>query len=117
MLILNLADIGHGPVGIQDAIPADDAIWSDTRFELREPLSTDLEAHAVGEGVYVRGRIWTELDAACRRCLETVHLEVDEQLDLYFEPVGDRDEDDEDDEVYPLPADAKEPDLKPVILE
>lgn len=114
---LSLTDVARGPVRIKDSIPADDPIWNEAEFSLREPLALDLEARSVGEGVYVRGRMRTRLQLSCRRCIEPLDLPVDEEVDLYYEPLEGREAEEWGGDVYPLPARATEVDLTPALYE
>jgi uncharacterized protein len=116
MLKVNLAALDRGEVHVREQVAADDPMWSDVRVELAAPLDVDLTARSVGDGVFLRGRLRTAVRLACRRCLTPVEQEIDDAVDLLFEPLTDEDEG-VDGEVYPLPARGDELDLRDVVRE
>lgn len=118
MLNLSLTAVSRGEVEIRGEVSPEDPIWEDTDLALQEPLAVELEARSVGEGVLVRGRIRALLRLECRRCLKELVHEVDDPVDLLFEPI--RDEEEElalSGEVYPLPARGDDLDLRPALRE
>lgn len=117
MLNLSLLAVARGEVRVRGEIPADDPLWEGTGLTLREPLAVDLEARSVGEGVLVRGSIRTVLDRECRRCLEPVRQEVEDRVDLLFEPLEGEEAEELGGEVYPLPARGDELELGPALRE
>jgi uncharacterized metal-binding protein YceD (DUF177 family) len=104
MLILSLAAATRGPVRIAEEVPADDPLWGDLVFPLKEPVRVDLEATPVGEGILVRGDIEAVLEGGCRRCLAPVPVTVRDSIDLLYEPLTDEEAADLGGEVYPLPS-------------
>ncbi|MBA4156365.1 MAG: DUF177 domain-containing protein [Gemmatimonadetes bacterium] len=117
MLKLSLAALSREEVHAQWEIPADHPMWENTRLELSEPLHVEVFAHEVGEGVLVRGRMRTVLDLSCRRCLTRVRREIDEPVDLLFEPLTGEERDELEGEVYPLPMRGTELDLSESLRE
>lgn len=117
MLNLSLTAVSRGEVRVRGAVAADDPMWTGQDPELREPLEADLTANEVGTGVLVRGRIRTRLELECRRCVASVPIEIDDEVDLLYEPLQDEDEDELAGEVYPLPTRGDELDLRPAIRE
>jgi len=97
-------------------VPPDDPMWTDAGIVLAAPLDVDLTARSVGEGVYLRGRLRTTVRHACRRCLTSVDVDVDDIVDLLFEPLG-PDDDGAEGEVYPLPERGDELDLSEAVRE
>jgi uncharacterized protein len=102
MLNVSLKALERGEVAIREQVAPDDALWEGAGVTLSRPLEVELAARSVGEGVLVRGRLRTAVRLACRRCLTQVEREIDDTVDLLFEPIEDG-EDDADGEVYPLP--------------
>jgi uncharacterized protein len=102
MLKVSLKALERGEVAIREQVAPDDALWEGAGVTLSRPLEVELAARSVGEGVLVRGRLRTAVRLACRRCLTQVEREIDDTVDLLFEPIEDG-EDDADGEVYPLP--------------
>lgn len=116
MLKVSLAALDRGEVRIREQVPADDEMWNDAALTLAAPLDVDLAARSVGEGVFLRGRLRTTVRQACRRCLTSVEQEVDDVVDLLFEPLGPDDAEAEG-EVYPLPERGDELDLREAVRE
>lgn len=116
MLNLSLTALDRGEVTIREQVPADDAMWDGAEVALAEPLEVDLTARSVGDGVFVRGRLRTRVRMACRRCLASADGEIDDTVDLLFEPLTDEDEG-ADGEVYALPEKGDELDLREAVRE
>jgi uncharacterized protein len=118
MLNLSLTAIARGAVTVEGEIPPDDPVWEGTDLALAEPLRVELRAHSVGEGLLVRGTMRTRLRLECRRCLAPVEQEIDDEVDLLFEPMADEEEEVAlSGEVYPLPPRGDQIDLRPALRE
>ncbi len=117
MLKLSLLDVDRGEVSLQEQVPADDPLLRDLDARLSAPLSVDLRARSVGDGVLVRGTLRTSVESACRRCLTPVTVVVDASVDLLFEPVVGEEAEEVAGEVYPLPSRGTELDLSGPIRE
>lgn len=101
MLVVSLLDLERGAVSVRGEIPAADPLWADSDAHLEAPLTVDLQAERVGAGVLVRGRVHTRVHLECRRCLAPIDFPIDDEFDLYFEPLeGTEDPADS----YPLPT-------------
>lgn len=116
MLKVSLSALDRGEVNVREQVASDDPMWEGSGLTLAQPLDVDLAARSVGEGVLVRGRLRTTVRLACRRCLVPVEREVDDIVDLLYEPLGPDDEEAEG-EVYPLPARGDELDLRDAVRE
>jgi uncharacterized protein len=95
-------------------LPADalDTGRDDVRF--RAPIAVRLEAQQAGADVLVRGTIEGQAELECRRCLKPVtHEMAEEVLFLYREDA----EPGETEDVFPLPARARELDLTDAVRE
>lgn len=117
MLNLSLTAVAREPVQLKERVPVDDPLWEDVGFTLREPLEVDLEARPVGEGVLVRGVLRARLAPECRRCLKPLAIEIDNPVDLLFEPMSAEEEEEFSGEVYPLPERTDQLDLGHAIRE
>lgn len=117
MLNLSLNEVARGDVVVRGEIAPDDPVWEGDRLRLREPVRVDLVARSVGEGVLVRGQLRARLEMECRRCLKEVSTEVDETVDLLFEPLAAEEEEALGGEVYPLPPRGDVIDLTPAVRE
>lgn len=113
MLKVSLTALDRGEVRVREQVAPDDAMWEGAGLTLAAPLDVDLTARSVGEGVFLRGRLRTTVRLACRRCLTSVEQELDEVVDLFFEPLGPEAEG----EVYPLPERGDELDLREAVRE
>lgn len=96
----------EGRARIDADIPVDAAFWQDLDFTPRSPLAVRLEAQQAGPDVVVRGEVVGTFVRECRRCLEPVEVEVEEELGrLYREGTDLAEEESED--VLPLPRSAE----------
>ncbi|HEX2202201.1 MAG TPA: DUF177 domain-containing protein [Longimicrobium sp.] len=114
---VSLAAVDRGEVQLREQVPPDHPVLTDSGVALSSPLSVDLTARSVGEGVLVRGTLRGAVRTACRRCLAPVEQDVDAEVDLLFmAPTGEEGEE-EDGEVYPLPARGDDLDLTDAVRE
>lgn len=102
---------------VRGEIATDDPVWAGTAVVLAAPLEVELSATSVGEGVLARGRMRTRLERECRRCLVSVPVEIDDTVDLLYEPLAGEEADELAGEVYPLPERGDELDLRPALRE
>lgn len=117
MLNLSLTAVSRGQVEIEGAIAPDDPIWEGTGLAFTQPVTTELVAQSVGEGILVRGTIHAELAQECRRCLGDVRQTVNDSIDLLFEPLTGEEREALSGEVYPLPDRGDQVDLRPALRE
>jgi uncharacterized protein len=117
MLRLDLARLEReGSVHIEAEVPADDSLWEGTALPFGAPVSVDLRAHIAGSGeVVVRGRVGVVLRSECRRCLDPVRTEFEEDVTLVYVPEDLLAGDELD--VRPIPARARELNLGEAIRE
>lgn len=118
MLRLDLVRLEReGSVVIRAEVPPDDPLWKDSDLAFEGPLQVAVRATRVpasGE-VVVRGRVEGVLRGECRRCLEEVRADVDQQLTLVFAP--EEELTDEHGEVRAIPGNARDVDLGGAIRE
>jgi uncharacterized protein len=117
MLNLSLTAVMKGEVRVKGEVLRDDPLFEGLALKLASPLSLELEARPVGEGVLVRGRMEGELEMECRRCVTAVRLGLDEPLDLLYEPLSAEEEEELSGEVFPLPPRGDDLDLRPALRE
>jgi uncharacterized protein len=104
MLNLSLAAVSRGEVRAQWEVPVDHPLLEGLDARPVTALTVEVDVRPIGdEGVFVRGRIATVVELPCRRCLSTVREEIDESIDLLFEPLEEGEEAELSGEVYPLP--------------
>ncbi len=118
MLTIPLARLERdGSLEIRAEIPSDDPSWEGTGLRFSAPLSVFGQVQSIPSGeVLARLRLRSLLAQDCRRCLEPVTVDVDEELDLLFAPVGGSDGTDEEG-ARPLPESAGELELVDAIRE
>ncbi len=86
MLRLDLAQLEReGSLRIQAEVPADSPAFAGLEFSLGGALEVDLRASTTVTGeIVVRGTVRGPLRQECRRCLEPVEGQVDEEVTLVF---------------------------------
>ena len=117
MLLVDLNRLARdGRVRIDVDVPTDAALWADTDLTPRSPLEVRLEAQEAGPDVVVRGRLrGGGFELPCRRCLEPVEVELDEDFGRLYK-AGDLLDQEESEDVLALP-DGAELDLAAPIRE
>jgi uncharacterized protein len=109
MLVIDLNRLRReGRVRLEAEVAADDPFWQDLDVTPRGPLDVRLEAQQAGHDVVVRGRVRGTFGLGCRRCLEPVTAEIDEDVGLLYRE-GEVEE--EGGEVLSLPETGTELDL------
>ena len=111
MLKVDLARLARQRrIRIDVDVPADDPLWSGLGVEFDGPVVVRLEIQQAGADVVVRGGLQGVAALSCRRCLQPVQHELDEELTFFFRS-GVTATDADAEEVYPLPARGQELDL------
>jgi Predicted metal-binding, possibly nucleic acid-binding protein len=118
MLNLNLRETARADVPVRGEIAPDDPLWADAQINLQGPVKVDLVAQEVaGSGVLVRGRINAVVELECRRCLEPVQQEIDDEITLLYDNPPEGEEAEESGEIYPLPERGDVLDLSEAVRE
>jgi uncharacterized protein len=108
--------LNQAPVEVEGEIASDDPSWGDSGLELVSPLVAYARAGgSATTGVSVRGRLSARVRSACRRCLEPLELEVDEDFAVLFDPKTS--ESDGDLTLYGFDPKAEELDLRTPLVE
>lgn len=116
MLTIDPRRLKEAGVRIQATVAPEDPLWADADVQFLRPFWVDVTAARTGEhSVMVRGRIGAQVRAHCRRCLTPLGLDIDEAVDLFFEPLESRE--DEDLHLYHLSPLATELDLSQPLRE
>jgi uncharacterized protein len=87
MFRVNLTDLDReGSKEIRGELSPEDPLWNDLEEERpTRALRVDLTLTTTSSGqVIARGSMQTELERNCRRCLEPVTVEIDEELSLVW---------------------------------
>jgi uncharacterized protein len=95
-LLIEIKELELHPVDFQEELsPGTIDLGEDVRQQtaLRAEGRADLVEehhgkHQVVQDIRVRGKIETELQVACARCLEPVELPVERSFDLLYRPLG-----------------------------
>ncbi len=104
MLNLSLRETARADVPVRGEIARDDPLWADAAINLLEPVRVDLQAQEVaGGGILVRGRLHSVVELDCRRCLEPVQQEIDEEITLLYDTPPEGEAEEASGEIYPLP--------------
>jgi uncharacterized protein len=107
----------EGSVLVEGQIPADDPLWDGSRIEWAGPVEASIRISAAGTGELVgRGRVKGTLKGECRRCLEPVNTEFDEEVTLVFVE-GESEADSADAGAYAYNPGAGELDLSEAVRE
>ena len=84
----NVAQLLKGRPGTRRQYELDERIDNlDPDLEPGEPLVGSVVLMRTSQGILVTGRLRTQLDATCRRCLEPCSIDVELQLEDEFYPV------------------------------
>jgi uncharacterized protein len=114
MLRVDLRAAADGPVQTSADLPAADPALADLEIAPTQPVRVTGRLMASGTGSYYwEGRVRTEVQVTCRRCLAAVTVEVDDHVRLLFT----EDEDHDDPAAVTIPPHAAELELGGVIRE
>ena len=85
MLRIDLGALRHGPIEMAQALSADDTLFEGLEFQ----LSNDVHLHgrineAGGGRFYWHGRLETQVNSPCRRCLTPVPVEIKHPIEVLF---------------------------------
>ncbi|HEX6309155.1 MAG TPA: DUF177 domain-containing protein [Longimicrobiales bacterium] len=103
-------------IRIDAHIPPDDPLWRPLPWRFEGPVDLRADVQQAGADVVVRGRLTAPASLSCRRCLEPVAFELDEELTFLYR-AGVSGVEAEAEEVYPLPERGHELDLGPAVRE
>jgi uncharacterized protein len=88
MLKIDLALLRRqGTVDLQAEVSEDDPLWEGSGLEFDGPVRLKFHAQETpGEEIVVRGTVAGALRSVCRRCLDPVRTELDQELTLVYAP-------------------------------
>jgi uncharacterized protein len=117
MLTVDLSRLERqGRLRVEADLPPDFPLWEEGDVQLDGPLAVRLEASRAGRDLLVRGRLSGQVIINCRRCLEPVRQQIDDEVSFLFRAGIDR-LTAEREEVYALPEGVREVDLTDAIRE
>jgi len=115
-LTLDLRRLVQAPAKVDGLVTADDPVWEGAGVRLVAPLTVQGRAEGSSiHGVWLRGTFTARIEMQCRRCLELLELDVEDDLAVFFDPEATAV--DEDVTLYAIEPDAGELDLRPVLRE
>ena len=116
MLRFDIRALASKAAAVDDALPADDAVWLEGDPLPADAVQVSGRLSSAGSGRFMwSGRIEGDARVECRRCLTDLEVPVAEDVHLLF-----AEEDDEevaDPDVYLLDPRAGELDLRPAVRE
>jgi uncharacterized protein len=119
MLRLDLSRLDReGTLQLDARVPPDDDLWKEMEVGFAEPVEVGLTATIAGSGeVVVRGTIRASIEQECRRCLEPIGTEFEEDVTWVFVAAEDPESVEVDDEVRFYEPGAGELDLSYAVRE
>jgi uncharacterized protein len=119
MLTLDLAELDRrGRLPVEGELAPDLPLWEGLDLKVEGPVDVRLEAQATSSGeVLVRGTVAARFSSECRRCLEPVEAELEEEVAILFTPPDQLAEEDRGGEIRVLDPEGNALDLAPAIRE
>jgi uncharacterized protein len=116
MLSFDIRSLDARAATVDGQLAPDDDVWQEGDTRSDGPIDVTGRLSSAGAGRYYwSGRIGGTLEVACRRCLEPVRVELEEDAHALFVEEGDEEADDPD--VYLIPARSHSVDLRPAVRE
>ncbi len=93
-MLIHVKDIPSSGKEISAQFGEKDLDWgsSDTEIEILRPIIFQGKAFKSGEDILINGHIQAELKVACHRCLEPFEMNIESDLDLFFQPLTSKEE-------------------------
>ena len=116
---LDLAALDRqGKLPLEGELAPDLPLWEGLDLSVDGPVAVRLEAQATSSGeVLVRGTVAARFTSACRRCLEPVEADLEEEVAILFTPPDQLADEDRGGEIRPLDPEGNFLDLAPAIRE
>lgn len=116
MLSFDLRSLDAKAAVVEGELDPDDDVWQETDTKPHEPITVTGRISAAGEGRYYwSGRLAGSIELPCRRCLEPVRIDVDEEAQMLFAEAEDEEADDPD--IFKIPPGAATLDIRPAVRE
>lgn len=102
-MLIHVKDIPSSGKEISAQFVEKDLDWSssDTEIEILRPIIFQGKAFKSGEDILINGHIQAELKVSCHRCLEPFEMEVESDLDLFFQPLPSEEKKEDLEDVNP----------------
>jgi uncharacterized protein len=116
MLSFDIRSLESKAEQVNGSLSPDDDVWEEGDARPAKPIGVSGRLSSANEGrFYFSGRLTGEVAMPCRRCLEDVAVEVDDEVHFIFAEKGADEADDPD--VYTYDPNARELDLRPAVRE
>jgi len=116
MLSFDLHSLDAKAANVEGELAPDDAVWQEGDVRPSGPIAVSGRISPAGEGRYYwSGRLSGRVEMDCRRCLEPVEVDVDEEAHMLFAEAEDDEADDPD--IFQIPPGARELDIRPAVRE
>ncbi len=118
MLSFDLRSLDAKAAVVEGELAPDDDVWQESDTRPSDPIAVTGRISAAGEGRYYwSGRLAGSIDLACRRCLEPVHLDVDEEAHMLFAEAEEDDDEVDDPDIFRIPPGANTLDIRSAVRE
>jgi uncharacterized protein len=87
-MLLDLSRLRGGGERLDRQVPPEAFDAAAEEYRVAAPVIFGADVRKDGEKVRLSGRLTTDLEVACSRCLEPYIVKVDSKFDLLFLPVG-----------------------------
>lgn len=87
-MLIAVEELRLHPVTIHKRYAAGELLADDPDVEQMGPVQIDGQATVAGDGLRFRGHLKGTIRPFCARCLESIHTEVDTDLDLLYQPAS-----------------------------
>jgi uncharacterized protein len=116
MLSFDLHSLDAKAATVEGELAPDDDVWQESDIRPSGPIAVSGRISPAGDGRYYwSGRLSGTVEMDCRRCLEPVQVDVDEDAHMLFAEVDDDEADDPD--IFRIPPGARELDIRPAVRE
>ena len=85
---IRVEDLELHPIVVSKTYASGTLDYHGTDFRQAAPLKVDAVAELVGSEICIRGHLRTRLEARCDRCLGSVAIPIEQELDLVYRPVS-----------------------------
>jgi len=117
MLSFDIRALESVAAQIDDDLPADDPIWTETDTRPLDAVHVEGRLSSAGSGrFYLSGRLSGTVRLECRKCLTEVTQDVSEETHFLFSPAGDTTTEDDPD-VFAYDPGARQIDVRPAVRE
>jgi uncharacterized protein len=92
-MLLSIKELEVRKLPFAETYPAGEIDFSETGIVQKGPLKADGVAEMLphtGEEVRVKGRVQTDLETECDRCLGRAAFHIDAPFDLFYRPIGEQ---------------------------